>query len=57
MRPAVHPNTGDMFGRVFPGEPYVLEFEPSEEQTAAVERAAERRGCGDLLPMLLGGHA
>lgn len=47
--------SGDMFARVFPGEPYVIEFIPTEEQAAAVERAAERRGCSDLLPMLLGG--
>jgi hypothetical protein len=46
--------TGDLFSKVFPGESYELTFEPTDEQTAAVVALADRRGCADLLPMLLG---
>ncbi len=46
--------SGDMFGRAWPGEPYAIEFEPTAEQTAAIERLAARHNSIDLLPMLLG---
>ncbi|MFJ3029861.1 hypothetical protein ACIPEQ_13540 [Curtobacterium sp. NPDC087080] len=45
---------GDMYGAYFPCEPYVVDFVPTAEQTAATVAAAERRGSSDLLPMLLG---
>lgn len=45
---------GDMFGKYFPGEPYLLEFIPTDEEAAATAALAERRGSSDLLPMLLG---
>lgn len=50
-----HVMSSGMFGRVFPQEPYVLEFVPTPEQAAAVTRLAETRDAADLLPMLLGG--
>lgn len=46
--------SADMYGKYFPGEPYVTEFIPTDEQTTAVTALAEGRGDGDLLPMLLG---
>ncbi|WIA99706.1 hypothetical protein [Curtobacterium sp. MCBA15_012] len=45
---------GDMYGKYFPGEPYVTEFIPTEQEAAAVAASAERRDSADLLPMLLG---
>jgi hypothetical protein len=46
--------SGDMYGKYFPGEPYVTEFVPTAEEAAATTAVATRRGCEDLLPMLLG---
>jgi len=46
--------SGDMYGKYFPGEPFVLDFTPTAQQVAAVTALAEQRAADDLLPMLLG---